>query len=92
MQAEGSVMNALPPTMPENVSVMCVIVMSLGMPRTLTERGRSLRRLSMPKSLFTPWAVRRKLGDSTSVELASPARLVTWMPRRAGSPACDTML
>ncbi len=92
MHADGVVMNALPPTMPKNVSVMCVIVMFwLSGPRP-TVRGRSLRKLSMPKSLLTPCPVRRYAADSVFVELATPARLVTWMPRRAGSPFCGAML
>ena len=62
MQAEGIVMKALPPTMPENVSFMWVIVMFWLSGPMPTVRGRSARKLSMPKSLLTPCCVRRKLG------------------------------
>ena len=79
-------MNDLPPTIPKKVSVMCWIVMSCGMPSSVIWRGRLVRMLSRPKSLPAPLPVRRYTGDSMSVELASPARLVTWIPTRAGSP------
>ena len=59
MQAEGIVMNALPPTIPKKVSFMWVIVMFWLSGPIPTVRGRSLRKLSMPKSLWTPFCVRR---------------------------------
>ncbi len=59
MQAEGVVMNDLPATIPKKVSVICLIVMSEGRPSTLTWRGRFVRKLSRPKSLPAPSAVRR---------------------------------